>query len=250
MPHHHSPVVRYGKPHRPDSDQHAEIRGCTVCWENSDSEDAPKIQYRKPSRGLTDPRLSVSTRTSRESDGAKTVKPATRLRTSLCEIQRSLARFSTIGLAVRFFSFILAWFTGFAAHPITAAESTNSVLHFDGNGSYLELPPHILDGYQAITVEAWVRPEKLGFYTRFFEFGSQKDRLVACWNNCFNVHVLHQDFTHWSYADGFISRYENNGWIHLAVVADTKGFQGYINAEKVFESSPLSYIHPAGNGNR
>ena len=151
---------------------------------------------------------------------------------------------------IRLWGTLLAVLARLTGQPIVAAESTNSVLHFDGNGSYLELPPHILDGYQAITVEAWVRPEKLGFYTRFFEFGSQKDRLVACWDACFNVHVLHQDLTHWSFADGFLSRYDNNEWIHLAVVADTRGFQGYINAEKVFESSPLAYIHPAGNGNR
>ena len=151
---------------------------------------------------------------------------------------------------MRFFGLLLAWFTGFAAYPITAAESTKSVLHFDGNGSYLELPPHILDGYQAITVEAWVRPEKLGFYTRFFEFGWQKDFIAACWNGCFNIQGTYQDLIHESFAIGFLSRYENNGWIHLAVVADTHGVHGYINAEKFFESSPLGYIHPAGNGNR
>ena len=77
--------------------------------------------------------------------------------------------------------FLLALGTGFTAQPISAAEPTHSVLHFDGNDSYLELPPHSLDGYKAITVEAWVRPERLGFFTRFFEFGTQKDRLVANW---------------------------------------------------------------------
>ena len=77
--------------------------------------------------------------------------------------------------------FLLALVTGFTAQPISAAEPTNSVLHFDGNGSYLELPPHSLDGYKAITVEAWVRPERLGYFTRFFEFGTQKDRLAVTW---------------------------------------------------------------------
>ena len=33
--------------------------------------------------------------------------------------------------------FLLALVTGFTAQPISAAEPTNSVLHFDGNGSYL-----------------------------------------------------------------------------------------------------------------
>jgi hypothetical protein len=46
--------------------------------------------------------------------------------------------------------FLLALVTLFTAQPIGAAEPTNSVLHFDGNGSYIELPPHSLDGYKAI----------------------------------------------------------------------------------------------------
>ena len=82
--------------------------------------------------------------------------------------------------------FLLALVIGLTAQPVSAAEPTNSVLHFDGNGSYLELPPHSLDGYKAITVEAWVRPERLGFNTRFFEFGTQKDRLVASWDGSYN----------------------------------------------------------------
>ena len=73
---------------------------------------------------------------------------------------------SGLSLAARC-GFLLALVAGFTAQPIGAAEPTNSVLHFDGNGSYLELPPHSLDGSKAITVEAWVRPERLGFWTRF-----------------------------------------------------------------------------------
>ena len=73
---------------------------------------------------------------------------------------------SGLSLAARC-GFLLAMVTGFSVQPISGGEPTNSVLHFDGNGSYLELPPHSLDGYKAITVEAWVRPERLGFWTRF-----------------------------------------------------------------------------------
>ena len=83
--------------------------------------------------------------------------------------------------------FLLVLVTGFTSQHIDAAAPTNSVLHFDGNGSYLELPPHSLDGYKAITVEAWVRPERLGHLTRFFEFGSLKDRLRANWQGNYIV---------------------------------------------------------------
>jgi len=46
---------------------------------------------------------------------------------------------SGLSLAARC-GFLLALVTAFTAQPIGAAEPTNSVLHFDGNGSYLELP--------------------------------------------------------------------------------------------------------------
>ena len=119
--------------------------------------------------------------------------------------------------------FLLALATGFTAQPISAAEPTNSVLHFDGNGSYLELPPHSLDGYKAITVEAWVRPERLGNWTRFFEFGSHKDRLAATWHGAYNIQMTSVGkSTQFEWAKGFISRFDNNGWLHLAVVADGK----------------------------
>ena len=47
---------------------------------------------------------------------------------------------SGLSLAARC-GFLLALVTGFTVQHISAAEPTNSVLHFDGNGSYLELPP-------------------------------------------------------------------------------------------------------------
>jgi len=103
----------------------------------------------------------------------------------LVEILRSWL-LSGLCLAARC-GFILALVTGFTVQPVSAAEPTNSVLHFDGNGSYLELPPNCLDGYKAITVEAWVRPERLGRYTRFFEFGTPYDRLGADWNGNYGI---------------------------------------------------------------
>ena len=156
---------------------------------------------------------------------------------------------SGLCLAVRC-GFILALVTGFTAQPVSAAEPTNSVLHFDGNGSYLELPPHSLDGYKAITVEAWVRPERLGFMTRFFEFGTQKDRLVSAWGGTFNVHSSSVGMTRNGNANGFLSRNENNGWIHLAVVSDGNSFSGYINGEPVINEKTPKPFNPSGDGSK
>jgi len=146
--------------------------------------------------------------------------------------------------------FLLALVAGLSAQPVTAAEPTNSVLHFDGNGSYLELPPHCLDGYKAITVEAWVRPERLGFFTRFFEFGTQKDRLVACWQGSYNVHVNSAGAIRFEWFNHFLSRNENNGWIHLAVVSDGNGFIGYLNGSLILKRRFETPFKPSGDGKK
>jgi len=143
--------------------------------------------------------------------------------------------------------FLLALVAGFTAQPVGAAEPTNSVLHFDGNGSYLELPPHSLDGYKAITVEAWVRPERLGEWTRFFEFGSQKDRLVASWNGSYNVHVASGNWVTLGEIN-LLNRYDKIGWIHLAVVSRVDGFESYINGEKVIVERTPEKHYPTGDG--
>ena len=173
------------------------------------------------------------------------------MRLSLVDLLRSWL-LSSLSLAARC-GFLLALVTGFTAQPIRAAELTNSVLHFDGNGSYLELPPHSLDGYKAITVEAWVRPERLGFYTRFFEFGTQKDRLVASWNGSYNVHAASGASggrTWFVWNTGFLSRFENNGWMHLAVVSDGNGFLGYLNGSLILQKRFETSFKPYGDGKK
>jgi len=151
---------------------------------------------------------------------------------------------------VAWYGFLLALATGFSAQPVGAAEPTNSVLHFDGNGSYLELPPHSLDGYKAITVEAWVRPERLGWFTRFFEFGGQGDRLVASWHGSYNVHTAgkHGASPVFGWIHGFLGPNQNNGWIHLAVVSDTNGFSGYLNGKLILQNEAPAVFSPAGDG--
>jgi signal transduction histidine kinase len=156
---------------------------------------------------------------------------------------------SGLSLAARC-GFLLALVTAFTAPPIGAVEPINSVLHFDGNDSYLELPPHSLDGYKAITVEAWVRPERLGFMTRFFEFGTQKDRLRANWNGGFLVAAQSKELGEQVLGVNifFTSRYESNGWIHLTVVSDGNSFKSYLNGELTVNKITAKPFKPAGDG--
>ena len=145
--------------------------------------------------------------------------------------------------------FLLALMTGFTSQPVSAAEPTNSVLHFDGNGSYLELPPHSLDGYKAITVEAWVRPERLRFWTRFFDFGSLKDSVAASFNGGFIVEERNAGMTVYGAQHAFGSRYEEIGWIHIAVVFERSEFRAFLNGDRVLQSEVIHKSAIAGDGN-
>jgi hypothetical protein len=51
-------------------------------------------------------------------------------------------------------------------------------------------------------------------------------------------------------ANGFLSRNENNGWIHLAVVSDGNSFSGYINGEPVINEKTPKPFHPSGDGSK
>ncbi len=145
--------------------------------------------------------------------------------------------------------FLLALVAGFTAQPVGAAEPTNSVLHFDGNGSYLELPPHSLDGYKAITVEAWVRPERLGFWTRLFDFGTWKDSVAASFNGGFTVEERNAGTMAYGHMHPFGSRYETIGWIHIAVVFERNGFRAFLNGDRVLQSEVIHKSAIAGDGN-
>lgn len=46
----------------------------------------------------------------------------------------------------------------------------NRVLELDGVDSFLELPPVMLEGLEAVTIEGWVKWQKQGEWTRFFTF--------------------------------------------------------------------------------
>src|SRR5262245_30409995 len=55
---------------------------------------------------------------------------------------------------------------------ITSASAQNRVLELDGDDSWVELPAELLkDVKNELTVEGWIRWERLGNFSRFFDFG-------------------------------------------------------------------------------
>jgi signal transduction histidine kinase/ligand-binding sensor domain-containing protein/DNA-binding response OmpR family regulator/protocatechuate 3,4-dioxygenase beta subunit len=55
--------------------------------------------------------------------------------------------------------------------------ATNRVLNLDGTNSYVELPPHILDGLKEATIEGWVKWRRFDNWPRFFTFGKGEHRV-------------------------------------------------------------------------
>jgi signal transduction histidine kinase/CheY-like chemotaxis protein/ligand-binding sensor domain-containing protein len=61
---------------------------------------------------------------------------------------------------------------------------TNLVLDLDGTSSYVELPPHLLDGLREATIEGWVKWRRFDNWPRFFTLGKGENRigLMAAFN--------------------------------------------------------------------
>jgi signal transduction histidine kinase/CheY-like chemotaxis protein/ligand-binding sensor domain-containing protein len=108
----------------------------------------------------------------------------------------------------------------------------NKVLDLDGNdGTYVELPPNMINHLTNITVEGWVRWQSFGNWSRFFDFGDTKigSRVtqvnrtrglqLEVWNK-FNAEKYTQ-----------IPNYElrPGEWNHIAVVSSVEGSKLYLN---------------------
>ena len=72
------------------------------------------------------------------------------------------------------FAFTLLAQTPAALPPVAATDKR--VLELDGKGSFVELPPDILRGLEAVTVEGWVRWDDFGEWSRFFSFGEGSNK--------------------------------------------------------------------------
>src|SRR5262249_53973147 len=64
---------------------------------------------------------------------------------------------------------------------VTHSFAQNRVLELDGNESWIELPADLLkDVKTELTVEGWIRWERLGTWSRFFDFGLEGRGLYLC----------------------------------------------------------------------
>ncbi len=108
----------------------------------------------------------------------------------------------------------------------------NKVLDLDGtDGTYVELPPNMINHLTNITVEGWVRWRSFGNWTRFFDFGktqtgsrvTQINRTRGLQLEVWNAGNIDQNTR--------VPNYELllDQWNHIAVVSSIEGSKLYLN---------------------
>jgi len=118
-----------------------------------------------------------------------------------------------------------------------SAFAVNRVLSLDGDGDYVELPQNIFNELDEATVEGWIKWEKLGKFSRFFDFGALKRNMLVY---CF-VYTNHLGFAlydengsqHRIAVEGILSE---GTWCHIAAVSGKSGMKLYFNGVLVGEN--------------
>jgi signal transduction histidine kinase/DNA-binding response OmpR family regulator/ligand-binding sensor domain-containing protein/protocatechuate 3,4-dioxygenase beta subunit len=131
------------------------------------------------------------------------------------------------------------------ATPITAAET---VLFLDGQGGHVELPPNLFNELNEITVEGWVKWNRLRYWSRFFDFGEQNlDTLVGetATSSALGFHL-------WPEFSGSLVIENKNAitlgtWMHIAAVANRSGMKLFINGG-LAETNAYAGAPVYGNG--
>ncbi len=109
--------------------------------------------------------------------------------------------------------------------------ATDRVLELDGTNSYVELPPGIFEGFTAATVEGWIKWQRFGSWSRFFDFGRQGG-LMGVYNSAarpdlaFELSRSNNTPIHEVVARGILN---TNDWFHVAAVSGPGGMKLYVN---------------------
>lgn len=129
----------------------------------------------------------------------------------------------------------------------TTVVSGNGVLSLDGNGSYVELPPNIFRNLSNATVEGWVKWNRFGVRSRFFDFGKANQTILLSADLEGDLRYYHHrtlsdfDYIH-------IPQILQPGqWLHLAAVSGSKGMNLYLNGMLVGDNAATSSFSSIGN---
>ncbi|MBI3413834.1 MAG: carboxypeptidase regulatory-like domain-containing protein [Verrucomicrobia bacterium] len=141
---------------------------------------------------------------------------------------------------------LAALFTQTATLHAQPAAPANRVLELDGKGSYVQLPPNVFNELTEATVEAWVKWETVGNWTRVFGYGDDGHSLMVG-NREDGSSVTFQ-----LYPDDHTIVVEDGlrpkQWLHIAAVCGPQGMQLFLNGVLVGTNSFAGSFKSAGSG--
>ena len=116
--------------------------------------------------------------------------------------------------------------------PLPTSAQTIQVLHLNGSGAHAILSADMFHQFNASTIEAWVKWDRITNWSRVFDFGSEGHAMVVQSDKSsrtlnFAIYDLNGK-RHRIEADNAIPAGQ---WFHLAVTCGPKGMELYINGE-------------------
>jgi signal transduction histidine kinase/DNA-binding response OmpR family regulator/ligand-binding sensor domain-containing protein len=137
-----------------------------------------------------------------------------------------------------------------AASPQTQPMISGKVLQLDGNDSYVELPPKIFNEFDAATIEAWVRWDRLATrgYNRIFTYGKPfGDTGIAVLDGKQLWFMLYEE-------EKKFREIKRSGllqigqWTHIAGVTGKDGMKLYLNGDLVGSNPSTASFSALKNG--
>ncbi|MBW5448253.1 hypothetical protein GE107_19590 [Cohnella sp. CFH 77786] len=121
-----------------------------------------------------------------------------------------------------------------------AAGKADTAVDLNGTGAYIDMPDGIVQNLDAMTVSAWVNPDRLPVWSRVFDFGSSTTSFAfLTLNNGANMRLGLRSGGTIQDIDG-IKFPETGGWQHIAVTLEGKTATLYLNGREVAKNSNMT----------
>jgi signal transduction histidine kinase/ligand-binding sensor domain-containing protein/CheY-like chemotaxis protein/protocatechuate 3,4-dioxygenase beta subunit len=129
----------------------------------------------------------------------------------------------------------------------TEPRRVDHVLQLDGTNSFVELPPEIFKELTNATVEGWVKWDRFGVRTRFFDFGRVNQTMLLSADLGGDLRF----FQHKTFEDAQSIQVRQvlraGEWNHIAAVSGSKGMKLYLNGQLVGEDPFTGSFAAIGN---
>jgi signal transduction histidine kinase/CheY-like chemotaxis protein/ligand-binding sensor domain-containing protein/protocatechuate 3,4-dioxygenase beta subunit len=124
------------------------------------------------------------------------------------------------------------------------------VLALDGKTGYVELPPNILNGLEASTVEAWVKWDRLGGsgWNRLFTYGAATHDLSVATKDAKGLWFIISDAVAGFREISVPGALDLGEWVHVAAVSGQAGMKLYANGRLVGSHSYAGSFAALKNG--